>query len=338
MLHAATACGPALVERQQQRSRRHRCSLHATAPSSSPRGEFDPHSRATPTSHGPRDAEEGLGDSLTPGAAVRLAESAKLISCNQRPLEPGPRDSVGRNACARCKFRLKARVLEALLSVPPAWDRRPALALAATTHGAGGDAALPQLCALAQSLLAAGVPCLRFTCRGGTLAYRVRAYRAVLEYLRHSLELRLEGCVLAGRSMGARAAAALCREEWERHGGPGTPFVRGLVCLSFPLHRLGRGGGVVLREAELSALRRGPVLLVSGTRDEMCHQDLLRATLACVEAPVSVHWVRDARHSLAARGRDPDAVLREASDAVVRWVRALPPFAPEAPGSGARPR
>nr|XP_032820193.1 testis-expressed protein 30 [Petromyzon marinus] len=252
----------------------------------------------------------------------------------------------------------ESRVLNALLSVPPAWDRRPPLALA-VTHGAGGDASLPQLRALAQSLLSAGVPCLRFTCRGGPLAYRVRAYRAVLEYLRNSGELRLGGCVLAGRSMGARAAAALCREEWDQHGGPGTPFVRGLVCLSFPLHRPGHGG--VVRGAELSALRRGPVLLVSGTRDEMCDQarqparphhsssllatphhsspeevDLLRATLARVEAPVSVHWVRDARHSLEARGRDPAAVLREASDAVVRWVRALPPLAPEAPGSGAR--
>ncbi|XP_075927130.1 testis-expressed protein 30 [Petromyzon marinus] len=227
----------------------------------------------------------------------------------------------------------ESRVLNALLSVPPAWDRRPPLALA-VTHGAGGDASLPQLRALAQSLLSAGVPCLRFTCRGGPLAYRVRAYRAVLEYLRNSGELRLGGCVLAGRSMGARAAAALCREEWDQHGGPGTPFVRGLVCLSFPLHRPGHGG--VVRGAELSALRRGPVLLVSGTRDEMCDQDLLRATLARVEAPVSVHWVRDARHSLEARGRDPAAVLREASDAVVRWVRALPPLAPEAPGSGTR--
>lgn len=47
------------------------------------------------------------------------------------------------------------------------------------THGAGGDMNFPQLVALAHALASGGFLCLRFTCKGPNLAYRVKAYRAV---------------------------------------------------------------------------------------------------------------------------------------------------------------
>lgn len=47
------------------------------------------------------------------------------------------------------------------------------------THGAGGDMNFKHLVSLAHALAADGFLCLRFTCKGLNLGYRVKAYRAV---------------------------------------------------------------------------------------------------------------------------------------------------------------
>lgn len=47
------------------------------------------------------------------------------------------------------------------------------------THGAGGDMNFKHLVSLAHALASGGFLCLRFTCKGLNLGYRVKAYRAV---------------------------------------------------------------------------------------------------------------------------------------------------------------
>lgn len=68
--------------------------------------------------------------------------------------------------------------VDAALSVPSDASRvRTAVIL---THGAGGDMNFTHLVSLAHALACSGIICLRFTCKGLHLGYRVKAYRAVL--------------------------------------------------------------------------------------------------------------------------------------------------------------
>lgn len=46
------------------------------------------------------------------------------------------------------------------------------------THGAGGDMNFKHLVSLARALASGGFICLRFTCKGLNLGYRVKAYYA----------------------------------------------------------------------------------------------------------------------------------------------------------------
>lgn len=47
------------------------------------------------------------------------------------------------------------------------------------THGAGGDMNFRHLVSLTHALASGGFLCLRFTCKGLNLGYRVKAYHAV---------------------------------------------------------------------------------------------------------------------------------------------------------------
>lgn len=67
--------------------------------------------------------------------------------------------------------------LDTMLSVPASvTDVHTAVIL---THGAGGDMNFKHLVSLAHALASGGVLCVRFTCKGLNLTYRVKAYRAV---------------------------------------------------------------------------------------------------------------------------------------------------------------
>ncbi|XP_041721654.1 testis-expressed protein 30 [Coregonus clupeaformis] len=73
-----------------------------------------------------------------------------------------------------------AKHLVAVLSIPAnSSDVQTAVIL---THGAGGDMNFKHLVSLAHALSSNGLLCLRFTCKGLNLVYRVKAYHAVWEY------------------------------------------------------------------------------------------------------------------------------------------------------------
>lgn len=75
------------------------------------------------------------------------------------------------------KVPFGAKYLDATLCCPASVrDVHTAVIL---THGAGGDMNFRHLVSLAHALASYGFICLRFTCKGLNLGYRVKAYHAV---------------------------------------------------------------------------------------------------------------------------------------------------------------
>ncbi|XP_043852395.1 testis-expressed protein 30 [Dromiciops gliroides] len=185
------------------------------------------------------------------------------------------------------------------------------------THGAAGDMNFPQLKSLANHLASHGILCLRFTCKGLNITHRIKAYKAVLEYLKNSDEYRLAGIFLGGRSMGSRAAASvMCQIEPEDV----DDFIRGLICFSYPLHRPKQQHK--LRNESL-LLIKGPVLFVSGSADEMCEKKLLEKVAKTMKAPTKIHWVKKASHAMVVKGRSADDVLKEINSRVLSWIQEV---------------
>ncbi|MGB2572222.1 alpha/beta family hydrolase [Micromonospora citrea] len=174
----------------------------------------------------------------------------------------------------------------------------PPVALLVLGHGAGGDVDAPDLVAVRDAVVGAGVAVARVT-----QPYRVagrrapapaghldEAWAAVLTVLRE----RFPGVPLlvGGRSSGARVA---CR-------GARAVGAAGVVALAFPLHPPGRPERS--RAAELTTGL--PTLVVNGDRDPF--------GLPAAQGPVEVAVRPGERHDL--RG-DPAGV----ADAVLGWLR-----------------
>ncbi|XP_048834304.1 testis-expressed protein 30 isoform X2 [Brienomyrus brachyistius] len=204
------------------------------------------------------------------------------------------------------KIAFGARSLDAVLSIPgQSAARRAALVL---THGAGGDMNVKHLVSLAEVAAAAGLLCLRFTCKGLNLIYR--------EYLRNQEKFTLTSIFVGGRSMGARAAACLTNQL---SAGVGD-VPRGLVCLSFPLHPPGQTHAHRQRSEDLRSLAGVPVLFVSGTADNMCQRSLLEDVTMRMKSPATVQWIEGGSHGLAVKGRAEDEVLAQVNSCVVTWI------------------
>ncbi|XP_023695903.2 testis-expressed protein 30 [Paramormyrops kingsleyae] len=206
------------------------------------------------------------------------------------------------------------RSLDAVLSIPgQSTTVRAALVL---THGAGGDMNVKHLVSLAKAAAAAGLLCLRFTCKGLNLSYRVKAYTAVMEYLRNQEKFTLTSIFVGGRSMGARAAACLTNQLSTGVGD----VPHGLVCLSFPLHPPGQTHTHRQRSEDLRSLAGVPVLFVSGTADDMCQRSLLEDVTKHMKSPTTVQWIEGGSHGLVVKGRAEDEVLAQVNSCIVTWI------------------
>jgi hypothetical protein len=186
-------------------------------------------------------------------------------------------------------------------------------------HGAGNDMHQPLLVAVQQQLAAGGLAVARFnfpyTERGARAPDPApvleTCWRAVLAALREALEPRR--LVIGGKSLGGRMASHLAAQ--------GAP-VDGLVFLGYPLHPAGRPDA--LRTAHLDAIA-APMLFFAGTRDPLCRLDLLRATLATLPAPTTLHVIEDGDHSFAVpkrAGRSPAEVYGEIVRVTAAWLAA----------------
>ncbi|XP_050188158.1 testis-expressed protein 30 isoform X2 [Myiozetetes cayanensis] len=216
------------------------------------------------------------------------------------------------HAEVKVKIPFGNKYLDAIFSVP---EKKSTYGVI-LTHGAGGDMNFPHLLSLAAYLASHGVLCLRFTCKGLNVAYRTKAFKAVVEYLKLSDDYKLYGVFLAGRSMGSRAAASLIRQLSQNDDD--DDFIRGLICLSYPLHRPKLQSK--LRDEDLLFIRC-PVLFVSGSADEMCEKQLLEGVASKMKAPKKIHWIDKANHGMAVKGRTTDDVMEEINTQVFSWLR-----------------
>lgn len=185
------------------------------------------------------------------------------------------------------------------------------------THGAGGDMNFKHLVSLAHALAAEGHICLRFTCKGLNLGYRLKAFHAVWDYLKSLQKFTIKHIFVGGRSMGCRAAAALARQLSDKSEG----VVRGVICLSFPLHPPAQTHAHLQRSEDLRGLpEHMPVLFVSGTEDNMCDRVLFEATVKEMKAEVEVFWLKGGSHGLTVKGRSEASVLDEVNLQVITWM------------------
>uniref|UniRef100_A0A8C0IMR9 KANL3/Tex30 alpha/beta hydrolase-like domain-containing protein n=1 Tax=Chelonoidis abingdonii TaxID=106734 RepID=A0A8C0IMR9_CHEAB len=185
------------------------------------------------------------------------------------------------------------------------------------THGAGGDMNFSHLVSLVDYLASRGLLCLRFTCKGLNIAYRTKAYKTVVEYLKSSGEYKLSGVFLGGRSMGSRAAASVTRQISQDDN---EDFIHGLIFLSYPLHRPKLQSK--LRDEDLFFIKC-PVLFVSGSEDEMCEKKILEGVASKMKTPTKIHWVEKANHGMAVKGRTPDDIMMEISTQVFLWIKEI---------------
>jgi predicted alpha/beta-hydrolase family hydrolase len=117
---------------------------------------------------------------------------------------------------------------------------------------------------------------------------------------------------IGGKSMGGRMATHLAAQ--------GLGGLHGVVALGYPLHPPGRPDQ--LRDAHLPAIRT-PVLIVQGERDAFGTPDELKAAIARMTAPVTLHVVAGGDHSLAvskAAGVAQRDVYRDVLDRISGWV------------------
>ncbi|NWV80531.1 TEX30 protein, partial [Dasyornis broadbenti] len=212
----------------------------------------------------------------------------------------------------KVKIPFGNKYLDAIYSVP---EKNPAYGVI-LTHGAGGDMNFPHLVSLAAYLVSHGILCLRFTCKSLNVVYRTRAFKTVVEYVKHSDDYKLSGVFLAARSMGSRAAASVIHQLSQDDVDDG--FIQGLVCLSYPLYRPKLQSKI--RDEDL-LLIRCPVLFISGSADKMCEKQLLESVVSKIKAPKKIHWIDKANHGLAVKGRTTDDVMEEINAEVYSWLR-----------------
>ena len=118
-----------------------------------------------------------------------------------------------------------------------------------------------------------------------------------------------------GRSMGARVAA-----EVATNSSLTTDFVYGLVCLSYPLHPPRRPTELRLS----SLLHLGiPALFISGTKDNLCRQDLMETVLNKMGSDWTMHWLQGADHELKIHRKHESEAISLMCDWVVQWCQSV---------------
>ena len=200
-------------------------------------------------------------------------------------------------------------------------------------HGAGNGMDHPFLVHLQEALGQRGLLTVRFNFPYKESGRRVpdppalleATWSAVIERVRADPALCPGRLLLGGKSMGGRLASHLVAR--------GTA-ADGLVFLGYPLHPAKAPERL---RAEHLARIPCPMLFIQGSRDPLCHLDLLREVLDRLAAPVSLHVIQDGAHSFQvpkSKGRSQEEVWAEIVETVATWIAAGGKTAPE-PTAGA---
>jgi hypothetical protein len=140
----------------------------------------------------------------------------------------------------------------------------------------------------------------------------VRTYQAAMQVLSQDPSAAPAYVFAGGKNAGAISAA---------HAATRRMRIQGLFFLGYPLHKQGRPKDV--RDERLYRIIT-PMLFVQGSKDRQCELPALRKTLTRVGAPVQLHVVEEADHSLHVpkKGhRTQDEVNREVLAVLETWVR-----------------
>ncbi|XP_057316707.1 testis-expressed protein 30-like isoform X1 [Hydractinia symbiolongicarpus] len=181
------------------------------------------------------------------------------------------------------------------------------------THGAGGDINNTHLIRITEKLVYYGFIVLRFTCKPPNFQFRVKCYRAVLEYCKENVDVT--GCILAGRSMGGRVAAEVASSCLNL-----ASFIYGVACISYPLHRLKQFAD--LRTSHLLHLSV-PTFIINGTKDSMCKKELMDQLIQKMSCSVTMHWVKEADHSLKLKGKYSEEIVENMCDWFATWCQLV---------------
>ncbi|KAM9851098.1 testis-expressed protein 30 isoform 3-T3 [Aulostomus maculatus] len=203
------------------------------------------------------------------------------------------------------KVPFGAKHLDAVLCVPTGSVTRSGVIL---THGAGGDMNFCHLVSLAHSLASSGFLCLRFTCKGLNLVYRVRAYHAVWvsKCLSSALWFNMINLVII-------ASCNVSPQE----------YLKSLQ--RFTLKHIFVGGQTQAHQQRSADLRglpeHMPVLFVSGSEDNMCDRVLLQRLVKEMKAQSEVFWLNGGNHGLRVPGRTEESILEDVNSRVITWMR-----------------
>ncbi len=176
------------------------------------------------------------------------------------------------------------------------------------THGAGGNAAMPLLIAVAEAFADAGMTVLRCDLPfrqkrpyGPPAPAGAAADRAGLREAAAAVRAMVRGRVfLGGQSYGGRQASMAAAED--------AGLAAALLLLSYPLHPPDKPAQ--LRAAHFPNLRT-PALFVHGARDPFATRDELDAARALIPARTAVVEIAGAGHDLARSRFDARATAVE---------------------------
>ena len=117
--------------------------------------------------------------------------------------------------------------------------------------------------------------------------------------------------------MGSRAAVTAANEF--ATSGPGKPDIKGVLCLSYPLHP--PNDVTKLRDEILHSCHL-PMLFVSGTQDALCEKQLMEDTLKN-KKNATTHWIESGDHGFNVKGEDKSVTVSAISDAVGIWCQKM---------------
>jgi uncharacterized protein len=163
-------------------------------------------------------------------------------------------------------------------------------------HGASGTA--ESMAAHVSGLGARGIEARAVSIPVGKAERAVDRYRSQVD--------DLAAAVIGGHSYGGRVASLLAAQQ-------GAPGPRGLVLLSYPLHRPGRPE--LEGRVDHWPIITCPVLLLSGEADPFANIDLLREAVTYLPRGELISYPR--------LGHGVGRVLDEALDRVVDFVKRL---------------
>ena len=184
-------------------------------------------------------------------------------------------------------------------------------------HGAGAGQRHPFMTGVARGLAARGIDVVTFDFpymharRGAPDKAPVleACFRAVIDAARARDGMQRHRLFIGGKSMGGRMATHL--------GAQGIDGLAGIVVLGYPLHPPGQPEK--LRVSHLPDIRV-PVLIVQGERDAFGSPGELEPHLKTMSAPVQVHAIAGADHSLTVRGKRGGEVFESMIGTVDEWM------------------